>query len=76
MFTAYSTSSARSVLAQQDTSLYASLFLVRQAVYQFLGRVKAGFCMTCSLQVIMEEAHGQRKHAFTPYQISNKLQCR
>lgn len=23
----------------------------------------------------MEEAHGRRKHAFTPYQIANRLQC-
>jgi ubiquitin carboxyl-terminal hydrolase 36/42 len=23
----------------------------------------------------MEEAHSHRKHAFTPYQIANKLQC-
>ncbi|KAH9965798.1 hypothetical protein BC827DRAFT_1258986 [Russula dissimulans] len=37
-------------------------------------RVKAGFCMTCSLQAVLEEAHGRRKHAFTPYQIANRLQ--
>lgn len=37
-------------------------------------RVKTGFCMTCSLKAVMEEAHGHRKHAFTPYQIANRLQ--
>ncbi|KAI9513261.1 cysteine proteinase [Russula earlei] len=37
-------------------------------------RVKVGFCMACSLQAVLEEAHGRRKHAFTPYQVANRLQ--
>ncbi|KAN0126717.1 hypothetical protein V8E52_000357 [Russula decolorans] len=37
-------------------------------------RVKNGFCMTCSLQAVMEEAHSCRKYAFTPYQIAHRLQ--
>ncbi|KAI9467150.1 cysteine proteinase [Lactarius psammicola] len=37
-------------------------------------RVKTGFCMTCSLKAVMEMAHGRRKHAFTPFQIANRLQ--
>ncbi|KAI0307038.1 hypothetical protein B0F90DRAFT_1665355 [Multifurca ochricompacta] len=37
-------------------------------------RVKGGFCMSCSLQAVMEEAHGRRRHAFTPHQIASRLQ--
>jgi len=32
------------------------------------------FCMACSLRAVMEEAHGRRRHAFTPFQIANRLQ--
>ena len=32
--------------------------------------------MTCNLKSVMEEAHGRKKHAFTPYQIANRLQRR
>lgn len=30
--------------------------------------------MTCSLKAVMEEAHGRRKHAFTPYPVASRLQ--
>lgn len=30
--------------------------------------------MTCSLKTVMDVAHSRRKHAFTPYPISNRLQ--
>jgi ubiquitin carboxyl-terminal hydrolase 36/42 len=31
--------------------------------------------MTCALKAVMEEAHGRRKHAFTPYQVASRLQA-
>ncbi|KAF8272124.1 hypothetical protein EI94DRAFT_1796520 [Lactarius quietus] len=37
--------------------------------------LKTGFCMACNLKSVMDEAHGRRKYAFTPYQIANRLQA-
>ena len=52
------------------------MFLLdRRGAHQSLGRVKTDFCMACSLQAVMEETYGRRKHAFTPYQIANRLHC-
>jgi ubiquitin carboxyl-terminal hydrolase 36/42 len=30
--------------------------------------------MSCALRAVMEEAHGRRKHAFTPHQVASRLQ--